>query len=485
MFSDHPDYSTTESSSLRPVYSLNDDFLFLLKVTEFRLLLLGLGKIERSRYSQLWFAREKKLAAMPQDELKQEQRNYINNLRKFFNISPADEKELIRIYSCTLHKDLAYLTRNKLSGSVLKAKEDALLTELAHWVNETTDPELMVFLLFNIHQLIHDKVIVKQNLFTRYYHVRACILFTSLDNGENPLNNSRSANFWDYIFQESVKLAKQLGKARCGKLYARVDNTLLVLGIGVTVCSFIPSLNLPVALSHGGFALISTSFLMKLAELYYINKHSFSNIAQEIHFSTMIEPLTDLVFKSILKELFTKQQKPNYQPLPTNLPTLLPFIVTLVSQEKEKKKEKIKTRPFKPARAKKAEYVTELPAPLKSPKIIDKENKTDYILLDNKKYIKFNRVDLVKFFKSHYPKEKPDDFIENVLTTINRQEKVDKLGVDEAKGRKALFYRCTHKLRLNNSLLRLGLYSRSSNEYEKEKLHIQEDIYSPKKLVVK
>jgi len=50
---------------------------------EFRLLLIGLGKLERERYYKLWFAREKMLASMPSDKLKHEYMSYISNLRKF------------------------------------------------------------------------------------------------------------------------------------------------------------------------------------------------------------------------------------------------------------------------------------------------------------------------------------------------------------------------------------------------------------------
>ncbi|MCD6039476.1 MAG: hypothetical protein K0S27_876 [Gammaproteobacteria bacterium] len=492
----------------KTIHTIEEDFPFLFKVVEFRILLLGLDKRERERYNSLWFAREKTFASMSRDQLERESKNYIGRLlSNCLNLTPKSREQLSQIYTSSLHRNLYTLTRGRLPGTELKEKENELLSELMAWVNTIEDETILAFVKPHFKKILEEEKTSFEKAMQYFwsFKIKTSLLFSSLDTDNNIKwvghpNLQKSDDLWFELLINPFLDDSWNYTPRPIKLAKRLHKFLSKLPLLLLFMEFLDFHEKIPSAPYGLMSLGMIGFIYwgERTLGYYYNRNASLNAEDPVRFYEIFSPLINSFFQQVVKDLFYKERTAEYpyQPGPAELPflrSLLPpsgFSSVATSEQKEEiapKKEKKKTHARRFLQLDTLNRITHffVPATKKESDnhTISIDANLTYVLMENNQYVKLDTQQLSRLFKSHYSKESPSLFIESVFSTLERAPHVDKVGEDEAGGIKGLYPGCSHKLRLNmnNRLFRVGLAVRPPTKLE-EGYGITTEVYSPRVL---
>jgi hypothetical protein len=379
----------------------------------------------------------------------------------------------------------------------LKKKKNELLSELMAWVSTIEDATIIAFVEPYLKEMYFQEAVQ----YFWGFEIKALILFSSLDTKnslyQSTINKSNGA--WLKLLISPFIDNSSKHPPWPIKLTQRLQGILSKMALVLLVAECIDFLgkvpSAPYGLMLLGVIALNGSFnyLLAGALAFYYNKKSSLKAAEPVtELSESFAPLIDSFFQKVVKDLFSKEREPGYQPRPGDLSFLRAFYVPagVASEQKEMEialpGEKIKThsRPFLQLKALNAATNFFVPEEKKkSDNKISLGENIIYLLTENNRYIKLDKQMLDRLFKSHYSKQSSSQFIQEVFSTVERTPRVDKIGEDETRGRKGLYPGCSHKLRLNlnNSLFRVGLAARPPTKVEEEQ-GVLTEVYSPRVL---
>jgi len=478
------------------------DFPFLFKVIELRLSLFGCDKEVRKEYSQLWFGREEKLAALSNKLKEKEGEKYIEKIGSRKCIPRAIANKLVTIYTSSLRQD--FLKLNELSKGKLDSK--ALLKELMDWVCDLEDAVLVPYLLSAIEnsslklELGTEKTLVR---FLAYYHHKFIYwakLFES--NGRAGYQRVRGAYIskvqtivnafdepgkkWVIIRESLLSAGKEISISFLHPLHVLTN----IAGIGLLLWALFksdPSLLEWRIIGSVSVALFLGGRLAWWSHHHFSKKHLISFFKDFQHFSDL-QLLTNLFLQELLDSASASESPTigHYSYQPADLPILrsvLSGYSVSPAVVPDKKKEKRKTRAgeglltsseLSPTPASTLTQVTEEEKGI----IVDKERNVDYVLLTNPnhRYIKLDGKKLAGFLKSTDLLR----LVDKTITTVKHNRKVDKFLGERVRRERTLYgQECTYKLRLRGEKYRLAIRLRPVEAHEKSLGVTGDEVLSP------